>query len=362
MRDYLQRIITYLDFPEESHAPLLAAYDQIAAHPQANAVLMKWVETYQRDIHMDQVAALREVEEAAQSAGVHKYTAGMLLYLCLTRHLRELYEEWGIDEQIYRDSCSDLLWKLRECWKMYGVWGTFVAWWEPGFYDMTRFALGRLQFELVPFPAEWESGGRKRPGGMTRAINVHIPSRGKLRAEDCEASYRMAVEFFGHAFPGDEVAFTCESWMLFPPNREILKPDSGVVRFMADYEIFKTGESDDDLWRIFNVDYAGDPTALAEDTSMQRGYKKWLLAGNHAGWGEGIFFRPKTKRLESEGKNMKKQLQGIALILLSIMLILGFDSTGMDQFFDIDLSWAHLAMVIGFIGIVMVFAKEPKNK
>ena len=32
------------------------------------------------------------------------------------------------------------------------------------------------------------------------------------------------------------------------------------------------------------------PDALPEDTSMQRGYKKWLQEGHHAGYGKGIFY------------------------------------------------------------------------
>ena len=207
MQEYLQRIMTYLDFPAEAVAALLADYRRLTDCPQGAEALGTWVEAYGRDIHMDYAAALKAVEEAAETAGVHRYAAGMLLYLCLTRHLGELYRERGLDEKIYRDSCSDLLWKLRECHGMYGVWGTFVAWWEPGFYALTRYALGRLQFELVDFPA----GYREPPQGMTRAINVHIPSCGRLRREEYLDSYRQAARFFADAFPGEEVAFTCSS-------------------------------------------------------------------------------------------------------------------------------------------------------
>lgn len=286
MQEYLQRIMTYLDFPAEAVDALLADYRRLTDCPQGAEALGTWVEAYGRDIHMDYAAALKAVEEAAETAGVHRYAAGMLLYLCLTRHLGELYRERGLDEKIYRDSCSDLLWKLRECHGMYGVWGTFVAWWEPGFYALTRFALGRLQFELVDFPA----GYREPPQGMTRAINVHIPSCGRLRREEYLDSYRQAARFFADAFPGEEVAFTCSSWMLFPPNRQLLGPDSGVVGFMSDYELFASGEGNGDLWRIFGREYDGDPSALGEETGMRRAYRAWLADGNQAGWGSGVFF------------------------------------------------------------------------
>lgn len=291
MHEYLQKIMAYLDFPEEAAAALLADHRRLTDCPRGAETLRTWVETYDRDIHMDYAAALKAVEEAAEEAGVHRYAAGMLLYLCLTRRLGELYRQRGLDEEIYRGSCSDLLWKLRECREMYGVWGTFVAWWEPGFYELTRFALGRLQFELVDFP----TGYGEPPQGMTRAINVHIPSCGRLRREEYLDAYRQAARFFAGAFPGERVAFTCSSWMLFPPNRQLLGPDSGVVGFMSDYEIFASGSENGDLWRIFGREYDGDPSTLGEETSMRRAYKAWLSAGNSAGWGSGIFFLEKDR-------------------------------------------------------------------
>lgn len=313
MRNHLSFIMDYLDFPTEAQKELLAAYDVICANPKSEAILTKWVNTYEENIHLPYETAIREMEEAVSPAvlsmtgslnessdrfpgipAVHPYTADLLLFLCLTRRLKALYDARGLSEQIYRDSCLDLTWKLNECHKMYGIWGTFVPWWEPGFYEMTRFALGRLQFELVPFPESYEASGRHKPDTMTQAINVHIPSCGRLRMEECHASYRTAAAFFADAFPGEEVAFTCHSWMLFPPHREFLQPNSGVVRFMNEYDIFATGEDNGDLWRIFQREYDGDADALPEVTRMQKGYKNWLKQGHHAGYGHGIFFYRKT--------------------------------------------------------------------
>ena len=120
----------------------------------------------------------------------------------------------------------DLNWKLHECRKMYGIWGSFVSWWFDGFFEMTRFALGRLQFELMDFPESYEKTGHVRPEGMTKVINMHIPSCGPLKKADCEASFRQAAAFFADAFPGEKIAFFCESWLLYPRHREFLSPDS----------------------------------------------------------------------------------------------------------------------------------------
>lgn len=135
------------------------------------------------------------------------------------------------------------------------------------------------------------------PEGMTKVINMHIPSCGPLKKEDCEASFRQAAAFFADAFPGEEIAFFCESWLLYPRHREFLSPDSGIVQFMSFFDIYKTEEGDGDLWRIYNREYDGNPEALPEETTIQRGYKKLLLSGGHAGYGEGIFFRKKKEML-----------------------------------------------------------------
>lgn len=293
MRVYISEICRELAFPAEAEEEMLKAWDSFEKVPSAGKVLVRWIQNYETDIHMDYQKALEETDRAAREAGVHRYTAELLLFLCLTRHLKELYNEQRLDLQIWHDSCMDLNWKLFECHKMYGIWGSFVAGWEPGFYDMTRFALGRLQFELIDFPEGYEKAGRIKPEGMTKAINAHIPSCGKLHMQECEDSYRQAAAFFADAFPGDEVAFCCASWMLYTPHADFLKPDSGVVQFMSRYDVYDTQEEDGDLWRIFNRMYEGDPSVLPEDTSMQRAYKAWLAAGNHAGFGKGIFFMKK---------------------------------------------------------------------
>lgn len=59
---------------------------------------------------------------------------------------------------------------------------------------------------------------------------------------------------------------------------------------------------------------------------------------------------------------MKRQLQGIGLILFSILLTLGFASMGEQYVFDISLKWPVIFILIGVVGLVMVFWKDSKNK
>lgn len=52
---------------------------------------------------------------------------------------------------------------------------------------------------------------------------------------------------------------------------------------------------------------------------------------------------------------MKKQLQGISIILLSILLMLGF---GNAPFFDFDFRWSLIFAIMGLAGLTMTFVKE----
>ena len=56
---------------------------------------------------------------------------------------------------------------------------------------------------------------------------------------------------------------------------------------------------------------------------------------------------------------MRKQLQGIGLILFGILLCLGGDPINSTIFSDIgDLPFALLGVCVGIVGLALVFKKE----
>ena len=61
--------------------------------------------------------------------------------------------------------------------------------------------------------------------------------------------------------------------------------------------------------------------------------------------------------LTKECDFMKKQLQGITIILVSILLMLGF---GNAPFFDLDFRWSLIFAIIGIAGAVMTFLPDRK--
>ncbi len=54
---------------------------------------------------------------------------------------------------------------------------------------------------------------------------------------------------------------------------------------------------------------------------------------------------------------MKKQLQGIALILVSILLMIGF---GDKAVFDLSFHWNIIFAIVGIGGLVMAFLPDKK--
>ena len=58
---------------------------------------------------------------------------------------------------------------------------------------------------------------------------------------------------------------------------------------------------------------------------------------------------------------MRRQLQGIAMILCSILLSVTFYNVGWIYFIgDIGVTWQHLFMITGIAGLVLTFLPDKK--
>ena len=181
-----------MDSPREVAASLAQSLEQVFKNREVLHILTAADRTYSENIHMDYEKILEELKDVSPRCGIHTYTLHMLFYIILSRKTRKIYEERGIAPEIFRASMMDLHWKLLECRKMFGIWGTSVAQWQIWWFEVRRFALGRFQYELVPFRETYEKDGVSlHPGDLV--INVHIPSCGPLKREEYMKSYAMAV-------------------------------------------------------------------------------------------------------------------------------------------------------------------------
>lgn len=289
MREYLLNLFNEGNYEQADIDCLISAYDKTVGNEEANKLLDEIIKLYEADIHLDYYNEIivKRAQKIAQLINVHSYTTELVAFACMSKHLKKLYEEQGIDLQIFKDSMLDLKWKLEECKAVKGICGSFVAWWFPGFFDMTRFALGRLQFEIVKFGHNYNKNGIVLTPD-SKVINVHIPRTGTpMDKESCDKAYAQAREFF-KAEAGENCPFICHSWLLYPENLDILPSHTNVYRFASEFDIFESGVTDgEDLWRLFDTDEK-DPDKLPTNTSLRRNYVEHLKKGGKVGWGLGV--------------------------------------------------------------------------
>lgn len=279
-----------LEFPEEARRELLTALEKMLAADDVAAELDALLSIYDENELCDYKDLVARAKAAASRVGIHEYTAQMLLYLALGERLKERYIERGLDLDIFYASLSDLRYKLEECRLVHGIVGGFSNGWFQGFYQLDRFALGRLQFEIRKYDCDFLVDG-VRITNDTKVINIHIPrTGGRLDHDEVLRSYALAAEFFRPELDG-EIIFHCNSWLLDPFHEKVLAQSSNMMKFIKDFTIVETGVAPDysSAWRLFDKMYTGNPDELPADSSLRRAYVERIRRGEPLGWGQGFF-------------------------------------------------------------------------
>lgn len=291
MRQYLQDFMESYDYPREAVDTLLAAFDVL----KENTDFQVFLETYEKDRFCDYKAMLAKCKEIAVVTGIHTYTVEFLMFMCFSRRLKETYLENGYSEALWRQSMLDLKCKMMVCKKVKNIWGMFVAFWYDGFFRMERFGLGRMEFELFPFPLEYyEKDGKSLRKGDT-VINCHIAQTGEPLSPDLvEDALRQAAAFYKDSFTGKPIPFFCESWLIYSKMDDLLPERSNIRSFKERFDIihdhlYEKGDYSE-MWRLYNMDFTGDLNDFPGDSTLRRNYKQFLLDGGQVGEGYGVFF------------------------------------------------------------------------
>lgn len=290
-KEALRSLMCRLSFPPDAQKTFLNAFACIAADRVGSAWFLSLLQQYEKSEQCQYTQLLSDMKVLGESLGIHEYTSAMLLFLCMGEKLLDRYTERGIDESIYYHTMMDFRYKLNECRQIYGMDGLFTAFWSPGFFDLSRFALGRLQFEIVKTKADCTVDGETFPAG-SKAINMHIPRTDtKLDHEAVLESYGLAAEMFAHEFDARPVLFTCYSWLIAPWHLNVLSPESNLFKFIKDFKLVESGAYTDysSAWRIFDCQFSGDVSALPQTTSLQRAYAERITRGEPIEWGRGFF-------------------------------------------------------------------------
>ena len=311
MRAYVENFLKEYNYPEESWEVLLSAFDKLQKHEEFNSLIENFFKT-----KPDFRAIMKAL---CEKTDLNLYTGYGVLFICLSKETKVLCKKWNWTDDMFRRGMLDIMLQTCECYEVKKVWGLMGEGWMAGIVTGNVVSIGRLQFVPKRYSGEdIEVAGYTLKKG-DEIITVHIPGSGEAFDEAARMdAYGKAYEFYGNA-NGNNPCFSrmddygktdkfcdfadgktpciffCQSWLLFPPNREILNPNSNIISFMNEFKILDTlifGEDEvrQDLWRIFGqVDEDVPFENFPERTSLQRAYKKFLTDGNMPGQGLGVF-------------------------------------------------------------------------
>ncbi len=235
--------------------------------------------------------AVDRLTSLAEEKGVHPYTLHTVFLIACSSTLRLRYKRAGLPDELFLEAMKDLGYKVRECKELKGIDGTFVATWNHRWFDISRFTLGRFQFEDGVLAADYKGkNGVEYPKG-TQCVHIHIPSSGQPMNEEVRlASYKKAYEFYQDKLIDGVLVLHCTCWMLNPDNEKMLPEHSNILGFYRDFDVYDKVEKEDfnDGERIYGGKWYGKVKDLPEDTGLQRAYKKWLMDGKKLGVGRGV--------------------------------------------------------------------------
>ncbi len=294
--NYLTNFLSNYHFSEEAKITLTEKFVSILQNPTAKSIFDKILYNYSINFHYDFNVLIKQAHEMSKNANIHEYTGNILVIIAMSEIAKKYYQLFNIPEEIWAETMQDIKWKAEECKLVYDVWGTFVPDWYQGFFQLYRFGLGRLQFELIKFQQNYEYQGIELyPSDYV--LSVHIPRTGtKLDKEQVDNSYQRAANFFHRIIRQDIVPFVCHSWLLAPQTVKLVSPHSNIYKFAADYQLFENGNDPDysEIWRLYDKNYNGNFNDMPQDTALRKNYIEYFKQGGKFGYGYGIYFYQKV--------------------------------------------------------------------
>ncbi len=209
----------------------------------------------------------------------------LAVILSLAVNIKAKYDEFGIDEEIYYNTMSDIkIWCEKADNK-----GIREYMWFKNHLKFELFRLGRLQFQIYPCKNKTLLYNKLPFSYGDNLIYIHIPEGEKLNQDKCEESILKAKEFFSRYFSEYKYDYYfCESWLLFEGNRDFMAKESNIVRFMSLFDICYSVKIDAQAIeriygkrKLFKKNYT-------ESTDLQKHAKAYMLKGNRLGIGVAV--------------------------------------------------------------------------
>lgn len=189
----------------------------------------------------------------------------------------EKYRDKGISQKVFIDTMKCFSRFSNEYKTQNGVFGFDRSFWTGRQLSLMLFRIGELEYELT------------KTDDLKPIVYMHVPSGSDLSVSAIERSVSLAGDFIKEKFPeyfGAE--YIISSWLLSPSLKEVLPKTSKILAFQRLFEITKTAPSDGyKFWVYGSNDIA--PAEFAEDTTLQRGIKNYVLSGKVFLSAEGVF-------------------------------------------------------------------------
>ena len=296
-KEQMTDLMATIQLPEEGIRQLLDAREQLEKEGHWDVIVQTAEQVMTADGELSVLTkTLKETEGREETFGVNRYLLDALMLFCCWEEVKVRYEKQGLPMDVFDKSLEDMKWKMLECYEIHGVYGNFVGHWYDGFFNLTRFGMGRLQFELRPFEGKEDcevDGVQIHPGDTV--INMHIPSAGPMKPELLDDAFARAEVFFKEHFPKDYTVFGVESWLIDPDLVRIL-PEGNMKAYADRFHLVAAEKSETifpDGWRVFGAEWKKKPEELPRKTGLQRAIADYLQQGGKLGSGYGIFVRKK---------------------------------------------------------------------
>lgn len=216
---------------------------------KTKAIIKKWYDAlcFPKEYDADFLKALADLDEASVTpiSGLdtkrEPSAKNLLLVLYCCEELEAKYKEEGLPEEVFADTIADIVIWTKEWTAIKGELALGTLDWISHHLNMRLFKLGRLQYYPTQIKTDVKELGVATGEDV---LDVHIPASGKLTAEECEASFEAAKNFFSKYRPEKEFkCFTCHSWLLDDTLKKYLPESSNILRFG---DMFIKLKNDDD--------------------------------------------------------------------------------------------------------------------
>lgn len=235
-------------------------------------------------------AKIYNCAEMCKSKGFHLLKGKNKMFILavilkLAVDIKARYDEAGIDESIYYDTMSDIkIWCEKE-----GEKGLANYDWLKNHVSFNLFRLGRLQFQIYKCNNKTLLYNKLPFEYGSNLIYIHIPEGQSLEEEKCREALSLANKFFKEYFPEYKYEYYfCESWLLFENNKDFMRKDSNIIKFMSLFTLCYSVKIDAQaIERIFGKRKILK-SCYSENTSLQKSAKEYMLSGKRLGTGIGV--------------------------------------------------------------------------